>query len=291
MDWLKYRVAYFGLSVVLVGISVYSLVSWGLPLGIDFKGGSILEYSSEKNFSTEEAVSKAGEAGIEVESVQVVGEKNYLFRLGQVGSEEREKLREVLRKLVDGEVEEVQFQNVGPLIGPELVKKTIYALLISAGAILTWVAYQFKSVRFGVCAILAMLHDSFVLVGLFSLLGHFFGAEIDYLFVTALLTTLSFSVHDTIVVYDRIREIRKKKGGKVSEVANKALSETMRRSINNSVTIILMLLALATLGGTSVRWFALALLLGTALGTYSSPFVAVPLLVSWDESVKRFRKT
>jgi len=127
-----------------------------------------------------------------------------------------------------------------------------------------------------------MFHDSFILIGSYSILGHFFGAEVDFLFVTALLTTLSFSVHDTIVVFDRIREIGKGDREATPDVANRALTETMVRSLNNSFTIIFMLMALLLLGGTTIKWFAVALLVGTILGTYSSPFVAVPLLVTWD---------
>ena len=154
--------------------------------------------------------------------------------------------------------------------------------------ILLWVAYQFKNLKFGLAAILAMFHDITILIGGFSLLGHFYGAPVDFLFVTALLTTLSFSVHDTIVVFDRIREISGNSMDNIYAVSNKALAETMARSVNNSLTIIFMLVALVLLGGVSIKWFAAALLLGTVLGTYSSPFVAVPLLVTM--SSLRFKK-
>jgi len=127
-------------------------------------------------------------------------------------------------------------------------------------------------------------------IGSFAIWGHFFKAEIDFLFVTALLTTLSFSVHDTIVVYDRIRESQKRYGGEIEDLANKALSETMVRSLNNSFTIMFMLIALVLMGGTTTVWFATALLIGTVLGTYSSPFVAVPLLVTWSKIEKRIKK-
>ena len=137
---------------------------------------------------------------------------------------------------------------------------------------------------------LAMLHDSLILIGLYSLFGHLWGAEVDFLFVTAVLTILSFSVHDTIVVYDRIREIQKKSDQDIKHLANVALTETMVRSFNNSMTIIFMLLALVLLGGSTIKWFAVALLLGTISGTYSSPFVAVPILVTWDELESKLRK-
>ncbi len=185
---------------------------------------------------------------------------------------------------------ELKFETVGPSIGPELIKKTIYALLIGTVLILFWVAKQFKSIKFGISATLATIHDSLILIGGFSLLGHFFGVQVDFLFVTAVLTILSFSVHDTIVVYDRIREKQKKEGGTLKDIANSALTETMVRSLNNSFTIIFMLLALVLMGGDTIKWFAVALLIGTISGTYSSPFVAVPILVTWEELEKRFKK-
>ncbi len=308
MNWLKYKKLYFLMTLSTIGISIFSLLSWGLKLGVDFKGGSIIEYKFERSISTEDATKALESEGIEVSAIQTTGENSYLFKFPPLSDEEKDKVASIAAGLVadneseestaSGEVisgtdslqdqvlqavpEELRFENVGPSIGPELVKKTIYAIIVAAVAILLWVAYQFKSFKFGISAILAMFHDSFVLIGSFSILGHFFGAEIDFLFVTALLTTLSFSVHDTIVVFDRIREIGGKDRDDLVGVANRALTETMVRSLNNSFTIIFMLVALLLLGGTTIKWFAVALLIGTILGTYSSPFVAVPLLVTWD---------
>ena len=187
--------------------------------------------------------------------------------------------------------EELRYETVGPSISPELIIKTFYAIAIASTAILLWVAYQFKSIKFGTSAILAMFHDSFILVGFFSLFGHFWQAEVGFLFITALLTTLSFSVHDTIVVYDRIREFQKKnKDVSLYNISNIAITETMVRSLNNSFTILFMLVALILLGGTSIKWFSVALLIGTIFGTYSSPFIAVPILVTWEEVVNKLRR-
>ncbi len=161
---------------------------------------------------------------------------------------------------------------------------------IAAGWILVWVAWQFKSLQFGISAVLATLHDTVIILGTFAALGHFIGVEVDILFVTAALTVLAFSVHDTIVVYDRIRETMKKHGGSsMKEIANRALSETIVRSLNNSLTIIFMLVALFLMGGQTIKWFVAALLVGTISGTYSSPFVAVPLLVTWEELKKKLK--
>jgi len=289
MNWMKFRRVYFFISGTVIAVGVYSLLTWGLNLGVDFKGGALIEYKIEKEISTEGATAKIEEKGIAVTSVQRLGGETYLFRLESVDNEKRESIKGVLQE-VGGSVEELRFENVGPSIGPELIKKTIYALVIAAIAILVWITIQFKSFKFGVSAVLAMFHDSLVLLGLYSLLGHLFAAEVDFLFVTAMLTILSFSVHDTIVVYDRIRESQKKLGGNLYDLANKAVTETFVRSINNSFTIIFMLVALALLGGSTIKWFAIALLIGTISGTYSSPFVAVPLLVTWEEIKRKISK-
>lgn len=289
IPWMKFRPLYFAISGIVIGIGIYSLFTWGLPLGVDFKGGSIIEYRFGGEVSGEDLSNQIEKLDVDVQSVVNTGDGTKLFRLGAIDSQKKDEITKKVNELSQNQATELRFESVGPAIGPELVKKTLVALLISAGSILLWVAYQFKSIKFGVSAVLAMIHDSFVLIGLFTLFGHLFGAEVDFLFVTALLTILSFSVHDTIVVYDRIREIRKKHGGEIKEIADSALNETMRRSINNSVTIIIMLLSLVVFGGTTVKWFAVALLIGTISGTYSSPFVAVPILVTWDELSNRFK--
>lgn len=261
INWMKYRYLYLLISGTVIIVGVFSMLKWGFKIGIDFTGGAVAEYK----LSTGE---------------------NKVYKYGLLSEEEIEKIRADFK---DQNATEVSFESVGPSIGPELIKKTVYALLISAVAILFWIAYQFKSIKFGISATLATLHDTLVLLGSFSLLGHFFGAEVDFLFVTAVLTILSFSVHDTIVVFDRIREMRRRIGGDVKDVANEALSETMVRSLNNSFTIIFMLVALILMGGESIKWFAVALLVGTVSGTYSSPFVAVPILVTWDGFQKKLK--
>ena len=285
------RKIYFAVSAAMILIGVFSIIKWGLNLGVDFKGGSIIEYKFEESISTEEISNKLKESGIDVTSIQSTGQTSYLFKLPPISKEEKEKINTILNEEVSGaDIEELRFETVGPSIGPDLIRRTINAIIIAAILIMLWVAYQFKSLKYGVSAILAMFHDSFILIGSFAILGYFLDVEVDFLFITALLTTLSFSVHDTIVVYDRIRESQKKYGGDLTDIANKAVSETMVRSLNNSFTIMFMLIALALMGGTTIKWFAIALLIGTVLGTYSSPFVAVPLLVTWDEIEKRVKK-
>lgn len=277
MNWIKYKKIYFAVSIFLILVSIFSLFKWGLKTGLDFKGGSIVEISFENEISTEDLIKKLSEDEIVVSSIQVTGEGTYLFRMASVKSQEKKKFDDILETF--GIYEEVRFENVGPSFGPELIKKTVYAIFLATLMILIWIAIQFKNLKYGVSAILAMLHDSFILVGSFSLFGYFYNVEIDFLFITALLTTLSFSVHDTIVVFDRIRETQRKQGGDISDLANNAITKTLVRSLNNSFTIMFMLLALILMGGSTIKGFATALLIGTILGTYSSPFVAVPLLV------------
>ena len=289
MDWMKYRIVYLIISGSVILLGLFSIFMWGFPLALDFKGGSIIEYKIEEKISTEDIIKSVEKESISVSSVQVSEGANYILKLQSLSEDEKNKIGKVVGDLTNGKAQELRFEMVGPSVGPELVKKTIVALFISATAILFWIAFQFKSLKFGISAVLAMLHDSLVVLGLYSLFGHFWKAEVDFLFVTAVLTILSFSVHDTIVVYDRIRESQKKTGGSIYDLANKALSETMVRSLNNSFTIVFMLLALILLGGTTIKWFAVTLLVGTVSGTYSSPFVAVPILVTWNEIQTRMK--
>lgn len=292
INWLKFKYLYFGLSLIVLLLGVFGIWKWGFVLGVDFSGGVLAEYKVEGELATDELKLKIGEKlGISVFSIlPLKGSDNYLFRLSSLPVEKKEELTSLVSSMSGKKAELVKYEEVGPSIGPELIRKTIYAVLLGSLSILLLLSKQFKEFKFGVCAILAMIHDSLVLVGSFSWFGHFFGAEIDFLFVTALLTTLSFSVHDTIVVYDRIREISKKEAGDFETISNRALSETMVRSLNNSFTIIFMLVAIILLGGASIRWFAIALLVGTVSGTYSSPFVAVPLLSVYQRLQEGIKK-
>ena len=286
INWIKYSKVYFVISATFLGIGLFSVLKWGLPLGLDFTGGAVIDYKIDDTSKIDQLRQKFDENQIEVDQVQE-SEGRVSIKTKSLPEDKQEKTAKIAEEVG---VERIQVQNVGPTVGPELVKKTLYAILIASVIILLWVATQFKKFTYGLSAVLAMFHDTFMLVGMFSLLGHLFGAEIDFLFVTAVLTTLSFSVHDTIVVFDRIREIQKKHGGELVEVTNRALTETMRRSIINSLTIIIMLLCLTIIGGVTIRWFAAALLIGAISGTYSSPFVAVPLYIVFEKLAKRRKK-
>jgi len=289
MSWIRFKWLYFLISALIIVPGIYSLIRWGLRPSIDFTGGTLLEYKISQQVEKEkleEIVKKIPE--IELYSLQQTSQNTHLFRLTPLDKTKAEEIKNKIEKELNINVEEARFETIGPVLGKELLRKTVVGIFLAAGFILLYVAWRFKDKKFGVCAILAMFHDSLVLLGTFSLLGHFFGVEVDTLFVTAVLTILSFSVHDTVVVYDRIRESQKHfPSASLESLANKAITETMVRSLNNSLTIIFMLSALVLLGGETIRWFAVALLVGTISGTYSSPFTAVPLLVVWDKIEKR----
>lgn len=281
--WMRFSWFYFLLSAIVIVPGLVSLLMFGLRPSIDFTGGSLLEYRFGQEITSSQINGFLKEKGFDVYSIQNSGDKTYLLRLPALEKEKVVEIKNLLTEKTGSEPQEIRFEVVGPTLGRELLIKTIVAIILAALFILSYVAWRFKNAKFGVCAILAMFHDSLVMLGSFSLLGHFFGVEVDTLFVTALLTILSFSVHDTVVVYDRVRESQKVFPKTPFEtLLDKAITETFSRSLNNSLTIIFMLLALLLLGGVTVKWFVAALLIGTISGTYSSTFNAVPLLLAWD---------
>ena len=293
IDFMKYKKIYFLISAIFLVPGIISLLTWGLRPSIDFIGGTVWELQLPNDeVNTEEVqgqiVGIIQDNNVEVHD-QLINDDNVLqLKLSSVSVETKNAIRTNIDENVAVSVEEVRFEMVGPSLGEELLFKTLTGVFIATVGILLYIAWRFKDRMYGVCAILAMFHDTLIVLGVFSLLGHFVGVEVDALFVTAVLTILSFSVHDTIVVYDRIREsIRKYPKLTFVELINKAVGETLVRSVNNSMTIIFMLAALLLLGGESIRWFVFALLIGTIAGTYSSTFTAAPLLAFWHEKINK----
>jgi len=266
------------ISSLLILASIFSIIFWGFRLSVDFSGGSSWQVSLPSRPSPETLKTIFSKNNLELLTISTNQDK-YILKFGHISAEQKEALSIELKNL-DSNFSELQFETLGATLGKELLKKTIWAIILSSLSLLLFIGSRFKDISFGASAVIAMLHDALILLGSFSILGYFFGAEIDALFVTAILTTLSSSVHDTVVTFDRIRELKS-----LSfhldwvELANKAVSEVIVRSINNSMTIILMLLALVILGGASTRWFAIALLIGVVSGTYSSVGVAIPLML------------
>lgn len=286
----KYLWLYAVISLLVLVPGMYSLVRYGFRQSIDFAGGTLVEYRTSNPIDVETITRAAEDASIDLVSVQQSRDSSFLVRMKQEPKERITTLTDRIEARASVSAVILRNETVGPTLGAELLQKALFAALLAISAILLYVAWAFKNIRFGIAAIVALLHDLLVVLGMFSLFGHFLGVEVDTLFVTAFLTTMSFSVHDTIVVFDRIREYMKRDRSRpFEEIADMALTETMNRSLTNSFTIIFMLVALILMGGETTKWFVVALLIGTISGTYSSPFVATPVLLLWHKWEKQKR--
>lgn len=284
IDFVKYRFIYLLISSAIILPGAISLLVNGLKPSIEFTGGTIIEYKISSPFQISNLSQIITQSGFPPASIQAISSDSVKIKLPPIQSEDAQKIKSQLSNSLNSEITELKFETLGPTLGKELLKKTVIGLLLAAILILLYVGYAFKNLKYGICATLATLHDTLVVLGSFSLFGKFLGVEADSLFVTALLTTLSFSVHDTIVVFDRIRESQRlHKYTDTKTAINSALNETMVRSLINSLTIIFMLTSLLLLGGKTIHYFTMALLIGTVSGTYSSPFVATQLLLVWDK--------
>ncbi|MFA6361813.1 MAG: protein translocase subunit SecF [Candidatus Shapirobacteria bacterium] len=287
MNIMRFRPIFLFLSSFLLISSLVSIIFWGFKTSIDFAGGSIWEINLPNKPNTDQITQIFQKNNLDTPEITNLGDQNYSLKFKNITSEQKSTLDENI-KIIDKNYKELKFETLGPVLGKELLQKTITAIIISSLFLFLFIGRRFRDFSFGISAVLAMFHDTFILIGSFSILGHFFGAELDTLFVTALLTTLSSSVHDTVVTFDRIREL-KRKNYQLDWVnlANQAVTETLNRSINNSMTIIFMLLSLVLLGGTTTRWFATALLVGVICGTYSSTGVAIPLVIFFKRNKKK----
>lgn len=297
MNLMRLKWLWFGISGALILPGLISLVLYGLNLGIDFTGGTLLE---EKlgGLPTTETISKSvSEAGLTASSVAPTSANTFLIRTKPLETDQVNRLQEELQADF-GSAELVRLETVGPTVGRELLQKALIAIVLATVFIVLYIAWSFRSVpkpansfRFGIAAIAALIHDVLMVVGLFSILGHFLHVEVDSLFITALLTVIGFSVHDTIVVFDRIREnLRRYPDQDFAKIANDSVLQTMVRSMSTSLTVVLTLLAVLLLVGPisdQLKWFVVALLVGIISGTYSSIFNATPLLVLWQERSKK----
>lgn len=292
------RNIFFALSLILLIPGLIAWVVWGLRLGIDFTGGTLLRGTYASSVPATSDIEKAvRDAGIGSVHVQTSEERGVILRMEHISNEQHDAIVAALEKQ-DASFTEASFETIGPTIGAELKRKAIVATILVLALIVVYVTWAFRKVSagpvpswvYGGSAIVALVHDVGIVVGVFAILGHFYSVEVDALFVTALLTVLGFSVHDTIVVYDRIRErVLSSVGKRFEEVVNESLNQTMVRSINTSLTAIFILVALVLFGGGSIQYFILALLIGIAAGTYSSIFVAASLLVVWNNWKQRKR--
>lgn len=291
MKWMQLRQWYYRLSVVFLIISLAGILSSGLQPSLEFTGGSELVIESiEAQSLDKNKIQEIGQNNqISIQEVSQPAENQLLLHMSTLSEEQKNTLLAKIREnFPQTAFTEVSFQTVGPAFGQDLLFKTAAAAGLAILSILLYLWSQFKDWRYGLAGVLAMLHDTVILIGVFAWLGKLFDVKIDILFVTAVLTILSFSIHDTIVLFDQLRELKKKKRGgeDLIPIANEAVSQTLVRSLNNSFTILIMLGVLIAIGGESLRWFAVALFTGTLVGTYSSTFTALPLyvdLVRWEE--------
>lgn len=288
----KYTWLYVLISCVIIGTGLFSIVRWGYQISIDFTGGTEVLYEldkTSKTYPTKETITKAiKDAKGEYQSHELRRDGTLSIRANKIDEKAELVMRESLTKAMSKPVTLLRLNTVGPIIGQEAMQKTLVAVALGILAILGYIFYAFKRMSFALGAVVALVHDLLVVLGTYSLIGHFMGAQLDTLFVTGLLTTLTFSTHDTIVIFDKIREYRKTRmNSPIEELSDKAVSATMVRSVNNSLTIIFMLVALVLLGGTSIRFFAITLLIGTLTGVYSSPFVATPVMMWIEKNTKR----
>ena len=301
---IKNRKIFYIFSIILLVTSAVSLFVWGLQLGIDFKGGSVIEvrYTDtkpdanliEKNIAE---LSKSIDLGAYV--LQSVGDTDYSIKSRLVTDKERQQIQDAFSNNGDIKTELKRVNSIGPLIGKEAAQKAIISIILVILCIVLFITFAFRGVskpvqswKYGLMAIIALAHDVIIPAGAFSILGHFYGYEVDTLFVTALLVILGFSIHDTIVVYDRIREnlsISHKMNDKKTfeTIVGESVSQTFVRSVNTSMSTILALVVLYFLGPEATKHFSLALIIGVAVGTYSSIFIASALLVTIEKFQKK----
>jgi len=292
---VKHRKIWFAISAITVIVSIVLTAVWSLNFGIDFTGGSLAEIRFNNN--NRPAVPEMREflSGYELGdfNIQPSGEQDMLIRFQFLSEEQRSELLANLDKKY-GDVEELRFDSVGPIIGEELRTKTFYAIVGVLVAIILYVAYSFRKIskpisswKYGLLTIVAAFHDVIIPVGVFAVLGKYMGIELNAPFVAALLTVMGYSVNDTIVVFDRVRENLLKTEGTFEEIVGRSVRQTMARSINTTLTTLLALIAIFFFGGDTIRDFTGVLIIGILTGAYSSVFIASPLLVTWEKFRKR----
>lgn len=292
IPFLKYRKIYFIFSGVLFLASLVFLIVYGLEFGIDFTGGSLLKVEYKTERPSIDAVKEAiSEFEFKEIYVQTIGENGVVLRVKEknIPIDVQDQIVQKLKGLGEIKEKSLGFESISPVIGRELEKKTKIVIVLSLLFIIFYVAFAFRKIsrpisswQYGVVSILALLHDVLIPLGIFSILGKFYDVQITIPVVTAFLVIFGYSVNDTVVVYDRTREnLLRRKGITYEETVNKSLNQTLTRSINTSLTTLFVLLAIFFFGGETLKYFSLALILGIVFGTYSSIFLASPLLVSW----------
>jgi len=288
---IKRRKLWLSISSVLVAASITFLFIWGLNFGLDFTGGSLMEVKFEGAQPSVTAI-QAELADLNISNVVIQPTPDaMILRFQESDEDAHQAVLGALKKLPEAQsgLEESRFEAIGPSIGRELRSKAFWLAIMVLLVIIVYVGFAFQRVskpvaswKYGMIAIVALFHDVLITMGVFSVLGHFYGAEVNTAFVVAILTVLGYSVNDTIVVFDRTRENLPKSATSFAETVNTSINQTFVRSINTVITTLLALIAVLLFGGDSIKEFVLALIIGIFSGAYSSIFVASPLLVVWE---------
>ena len=301
---VKFRKLFYLIAVVMMGVAVFGLSKYGLNIGIDFKGGADLQVAWQAISGEIEGEEIAAPAiivlpgldevraaveplGLEAR-IRPVGDNGYDIKTRELTDDERADLERVLRNIQPDGFEVVQFSSLGPILGAETMRKSIWSIVFVMLCICLFITFAFRQVsrpikswKYAMITLVTLTHDLVIPLGVYAFLGYYLGVEVDTLFVAAILTVLGFSVHNTIVVFDRIRErLRHDHSANFEEVAGKSVMDTFARSMNTSFSTLMALFILFFIGGIAVRWFTLTLIVGVIVGTYSSVFLASPLLVT-----------
>jgi preprotein translocase subunit SecF len=295
LNIVEKRYFFFALSLFVIIPGLLALLAWGFPLAIDFTGGSLLEVHFESGVVPEplKVLDLYSDFNLGDSQIQTSNNGDVIIRSKTIDTPKANEITREMEKRFGGPVTIKRFESVGPAVGKEVATRASGAVGLAALGILGYITFAFRGVphafRYGAAAIIAMLHDVAVVIGAEAILGHFMGWEVDALFLTALLTVIGFSVHDTIVVFDRIRENSQVyKRLPYERVVNHSIIQTLDRSTNTQLVVLFTLFALALFGGETIRHFVIILLVGVLSGTYSSIFNAAPILVVWENKEWRF---
>lgn len=292
MNIVSNRKIYFSISALLITISLLALFFWGLKFGIDFTGGSLMEIEFLIERPTSQDVQdKLADLDLGKINIQPSEDKAMILRFKDIDEPTHQK---ILASLEQSQIEEKRFESIGPIIGQELKRKAGLAIGFVLIAIVLYIAWAFRKVskpvaswRYGLVSIVALFHDIFIVAGLFAILGHFYQIEIGLPFVAALLTILGYSVNNTIVIFDRTREnLLKSAWDNFEQILNQSILQSATRCINTALTTLLVLASVYFFGGHTIKYFVLALMVGIVIGTYSSMFIANPLIAVWSKRLR-----
>ena len=288
IDFVGKKQWFFLISGILIVAGIISLAVFGLKPGTDFAGGTSMTLQFSPAVEQSQLREEMAKLGYDKATIQNAGEGNFIIHIGEITSAEASELAEKLGAELDSQVEITDYYSALPTIGAETARNAIIAVIIAAVAMLFYIVWAFRRMpspfRWGTCAVIALVHDVFIIVGIFSLLGLLAGVEINALFITGLLAVVGYSINNTVVIFDRIREnVSRHISPDFAVTVNSSIVETLGRSLNTSLTTLFVILALFLFGGATIHYFVLVLLLGVIIGTYSSVCISSQLLVVWEK--------